>query len=41
MRRKFSCPKDVNEAAYKGLVGPVLEYEAQSGIPIPQAFRKN
>ena len=25
-RDLFSCPKDVREAAYKGLVRPILEY---------------
>ena len=25
-RSLFSCPKDVKEAAYKGMVGPILEY---------------
>ena len=25
-RNLFSCPQDVREAAYKGLVRPILEY---------------
>ena len=32
-RNLYSCPPDVKEAAYKGLVRPVLEYEARFGTP--------
>ena len=29
----FSCPKDVKEAAYKGMVRPVLEYGSSDWNP--------
>ena len=38
-RNMYSCPPDVKEAAYKGLVRPVLE--AQFGTLTPMASRKN
>ena len=28
-RNLFSCPQDVREAAYKGLVRPILEYSSR------------
>ena len=31
-RNVYSCPPDVKEAAYKGLVRPVLEYEYGSSV---------
>ena len=42
-RNLFSCPQDVKEAAYKGLVRPVLEYgmEVLFGILILNASRRN
>ena len=32
-RNLFSCPQDVKEAAYKGLVRPVLEYGSSVWVP--------
>ena len=32
-RNLYSCPLDVKEAAYKGLVRPVLEYESSVSDP--------
>ena len=42
-RNLYSCPLDVKEAAYKGLVRPVLEWnmEAQFGTLTLMASRKN
>ena len=34
------CPQDVKEAAYKGLVRPILEYDIVSGTPREWSFRK-
>ena len=40
MRRTlFSCPQDVKEAAYKGMVRPILEYGSSDWILI--SFKKN
>ena len=43
-RTLFSCPQNVKEAAYKGMVRPILEYiymEARSGTPILISLKKN
>ena len=40
-RNLYSCPPDVKEAAYKGLVRPVLELDAQFGTLTHMASRKN
>ena len=34
-RNLYSCPPDVKEAAYKGLVQPVLEYGSSVWDPWP------
>ena len=35
----ISCPQDVNEAAYKGLFRPVLEYGSSAWDPHTQNFK--
>ena len=41
-RTLYSCPQDVKEAAYKGMVRPILEYmEARYETPILMSFREN
>ena len=37
----FSCPQNVKEAAYKGMVRPVLEYGSSVWGLILVSFRKN
>ena len=38
-RNLFSCPRDVKEAAYKGLVRPVLEYGSSVWDPHTKGLR--
>ena len=40
-RNLFSWPHDVKEAAYKGLVRPILEYGSSVWDPHIKAFRGN
>ena len=40
-RNLYSCPPDVKEAAYKGLVRTVLEYGSSVWDPHTHASRKN
>ena len=37
-RNLYSCPKEVKEAAYKGLVRPVLDYGSSVWDPPPPPF---
>ena len=39
-RNLYQCPQDVKEAAYRGLVRPILEYGAVFGIPKALFFNK-
>ena len=39
-RNLYSCPPDVKEAAYKGLVRPVLEYESSGWDPHTHGFQE-
>ena len=40
-RTLFSCPQNVKEAIYKGMVRPVWSMEARSGTLILISFKKN
>ena len=40
-RTLFSCPINVKEAAYKGMVRPILEYGSSVWDPILISFKKN
>ena len=40
-RTLFSCPQNVKEAAYKGMVRPILEYGSSVWDPHPDSFKKN
>ena len=39
-RTLFSCPQNVKEAAYKGMVRPILEYGSSVWDPHPDKLRK-
>ena len=39
-RNLYSCPSDVKEAAYKGLVRPVLEYGSSVWDPHTHGFQE-
>ena len=39
-RTLFSCPQNVKEAAYKGMVRPILEYASSVWDPHPDKLRK-
>ena len=39
-RTLFSCPKNVKEAAYKGMVRPILEYGSSAWDPHPDKLQK-
>ena len=39
-RTLFSCPRNVKEAAYKGMVRPILEYGSSVWDPHPDKLQK-
>ena len=40
-RTLFSCPQDVKETVYKGMVRPILAYRAKFGTLIPKEINRN